>query len=291
MPLFKALRGLPLTALFTLAACGTPPEKVTPALWEVTGPAGERGWLLGTVHALPEPVDWRSPKVDAALQRSDILVLEITDSGSQVARIFNDLSKTPDLIPIEARLSEADSKRLSETLHRYGITTSSLKNIETWGIAITLAQRVQSQSDAKHGLEAELKKAVAGKPITEMEGAATQLSIFDQLPEIEQRDLLNAVIDEARTKSDATEADRLIDAWKIGDVATIEQETRQGMLADPELRSALLVERNVSWTRKIDGMLKSGKHPFVAVGAAHLAGSDGLPDRLARQGYTVTRIQ
>lgn len=283
--------GAALALLLSLAGCNEPkPESVTPALWEIAGPSGEQGWLLGTIHALPEPVDWRSAAVDSALQSADRLVLEINnaDDPAALAEVFTRLAHTPGQPPVAERVPAEIRPPLENLLADSGLTRRRFDNVETWAVAITLSQAASQDMDRRHGIDREIMRAAAGKPVVELEGAESQLRIFDRLPEKEQRDMLAAIVEEAGDKS---AQDRLGRAWSNGDMAIIEAETHTGLLADPELRAALLVDRNVLWADKVAVMLKDGAKPFVAVGAAHMAGPEGLPALLAGRGFTVTRIQ
>lgn len=276
-------------ALLALAACAKPPaEPVKPALWQVEGPRGEKAWLFGTIHALPAPVDWRSGKVDAAIRGSDLLLLEITEDGTDVAETFTRLSRSPGLPPVAERIAPAERPRLAALLKEFGMRPQDLRHSETWAVAMLLSQRAQGAASARHGIEAEVRKAAGDKPVGALEGANVQLGLFDRLAEADQRALLEAVIDEA---SATGRPDTLGAAWKRGDTAAMEKETRTGMMADPELREALLTGRNRAWSDRIARALARGRRPLVAVGAAHMAGPEGLPALLAAKGYSVKRVQ
>lgn len=51
----------------------------------------------------------------------------------------------------------------------------------------------------------------------------------------------------------------------------------------------LLKNRNVNWVKQLKTILKE-KNIFMAVGAAHLFGKDGLIVLLRKEGYTVRAI-
>lgn len=273
-----------------LAGCAPDPQPVRPALWQVDGPAGERGWLFGTIHALPRPVAWQSPAINAALADADFLVLEIAQAGNDgaLAQTFARLGTSPGLPSLADRLPPARRAELLGRLKAQDIVPDDYDRLETWAAALAIARVLSKDSETEHGIEAALRAAAPRKPVRELEGGTAQLAIFDALPEADQRDLLLAVIDET---ADPSGGEALGTAWGKGDMATIAQEAQTGMMADPELRAALLVNRNRAWASRVEEMLAGRRRPFVAVGAAHMAGADGLPALLAARGYRVTRVQ
>lgn len=289
MSRFRAV--LAATLLLALAACSSPPpQPVRPALWEVTGPNGARGWLFGTVHALPDPVDWRSPAVDAALAGSDRLVLEIANAGdgAAIGKLFAAHSASPGLPPVLARVPAAERKALAAALDKHGLDPDDFAGMETWAVALALSRSANRKAEGRFGMEQELARAARGKALVALTSAEAQLHQFDTLPEQEQRDLLVAIVAETR---EAAASDRLARAWATGDVEALEAETARGLLADPELREALMLAPNRAWAEKVDALLGGGKRPLVAVGAGHMVGPQGLPALLAARGYTVRRVQ
>lgn len=274
-----------------LAGCARP-EEVRPGFWLVEGPKGEKAWLLGTIHALPRPVDWRSAKIDAALNEANLLVLEVADinDDSKTARAFADLSKSPGLPPLSQRVPDDLRTELRDELQQGGLEAGSLDPYETWAAALMLQNAISSDSenDTGNGIDRAVAKAWKG-PVTEFEGAAAQLAIFDRLPEAQQRALLSAVLTEGPGRKEQLRTLQM--AWARGDMDLIARSTDEDFGKQPALREALLLARNQAWTAKVEALLAQGSRPFIAVGAAHLAGNDGLPAMLAARGWKVTRLQ
>lgn len=277
-------------AVLALAGCEPPPKAVKPALWQVEGPHGEKAWLFGTIHALPDPVDYHDAAFDRAWQASDRLVVEIADMNPiAFNRAFEAVSHDTPGPPIDQRIDKALKPELDCLIQVGNLKRGNLDARETWAAALILASLTQPHADARNGVDRKLIAEAGGKPVAELEGSAAQFAVFDGLPEAAQRKLLAAVLTDAYTAE--KEGQRLAAAWANGDVAQISATTRSGMLADPALREALYLGRNRDWAGKLATMMAGGAKPFVAVGAAHLAGDDGLPALLQARGYRVLRLQ
>jgi uncharacterized protein len=284
---------LALAGALALAACGerssdSAPDwpEPSPALWEVTGPNDERGWLFGTIHALPGGVNWRTPVFESAFAEAGLLMVEIENLGDAEAAgiAFDRVALGPPRPPLSERIDPADRDELSNVLDRARKTERDFWNVETWAAALMLAGAVR-ENEPGNGVDRALLRE--GKPVDAMESFAAQFDRFDRLPEESQKSLLSGIIREAR----AGAAEELARAWFTGDTARLEQETARGFLRDPVLREALLTERNRLFAARVVAPLERGDKPFVAVGAAHMLGPDGLPALLAARGYTVRRIQ
>ena len=279
-----------LAGLALLAACkAEAPPKPAPALWDVTGEDGGRAYIFGTVHSLPAGYEWTTPALNAAFAGSDELLVEVdlAAKGKAIPALFKNLAHTPGLPPLTHRLPEKDRAALEQALAGKGLSDRDFTDTESWAAAIQLSNAYDD--DTGDGVDMALLKGAKGKRIVELEGAEKQLRLFDAMPEQEQRDLLAAVAREALegdSKSDAR-----LQSWLRGDVNALTKETRQGMLADPELRQALLVGRNQDWAKRIAAGMAKGKTLFVAVGAAHTVGPEGLAALLEAKGFAVKRVQ
>lgn len=282
--------------VLALAGCSDAPETApdsgppNPLLYEIANADGAvEGWMIGTIHALPDGTQWRTPAIAAAVNEADVLVAEIAalDDQAGLAATFAALGHTPEMPPLEQRVTDDLKPALSTLLDNGGLDPNQFNATETWAAALTLAQ-IDADGDPANGVDRALIREFAGRPVHELEGAKAQLSIFDRLPESDQRDLLAAVV--SGSEGSKTQADKLRRAWRMGDTAALEQASRTGILADPDLREALLVQRNRDWVAAIIPRLKAEPKPLIAVGAAHLVGPEGLASLLQAQGYRVQRL-
>lgn len=284
-----------LAACLLLAGCQDKPEEgsggASPLLFEIASANGEvEGWLFGTIHSLPDDTIWRTTELDRTIEQADSLIVEIAalDDSAALFDIYRRLAMTPNQPDIGLKVPPSKRPALFQLLDRAGYSPRDFHALETWAVALSLAQ-VFETGDPENGADLAVIRAFEGRPILEFEGAEKQLAIFDTLPEKEQSDLLVAVVDEAEMRND--DPGKLRDAWLAGDVDQLEAATREGMMADPELREALLVKRNRDWDAQLAPILESDDRPLVAVGTGHLVGPDGLPALLEKRGYSVQRIQ
>jgi len=291
---FAALLALVLVP--GLAGCSDAPGRqadgppLSPLLYEIASTDGAvEGWMIGTIHTLPDGTKWRTAPIAKVVNAADLLVVEVAalNDRAGLADTFSQAATTPGLPPIDQRVPAHLSPRLGELLDRGGLGADGFRSTETWAAALMLAQ-INADGDPANGVDRALIREFASRPVNELEGVRAQFAIFDRLPEAGQRHLLAAVVAEAGGAK--TQAQKLRRAWLTGDVAMLEAATRTGILADPDLREALLVQRNRAWAATLVPLLESEPRPLIAVGAAHLVGSEGLASLLQAAGYSVRRL-
>ncbi len=278
-----------LTPLLVLAT----PAAAEPGLWRIAD-ADTEIVLFGTVHALPPGTAWLTPRIGRRVDAADTLVLEtvIPDDRGVLGQLIAAMAYSPKLPKLGARIAPSRRGALDRVVRDTGLAIDALDRQETWYAAIVIGDATLEKLGlaAADGVEAALtaRARAAGKPVTGLETPAQQLGYFDTLPETDQRALLDATVDDATTAR--ADSDRLIAAWAAGDTNAIASGFNDSLRATPRLARVLLGERNARWADWVAARLAQPGKVFVAVGAAHLAGSDSVQALLAAKGLKVERL-
>ena len=238
---------------------------------------------------MPDGVEWRTDVASQAFGESDMLVVEIANLGDPaIARTFTQLGTTPGQPPLSDRVEPEEREAVIALLQSAEADDDDFASTESWAAALSLASQARTglpENGVDRALIAEARERGIG--VYELEFFSEQLGLFDNLSEEAQSDMLYAVAKDAQ----AGTSDQLLEAWLSGDVDRMEQLSEASLLANTEIRNSLLVQRNRAWVQPIHELVDFGWKPFIAVGAAHLVGPDGIPALLEARGYTVTRIQ
>jgi uncharacterized protein YbaP (TraB family) len=117
-----------------------------------------------------------------------------------------------------------------------------------------------------------------------------QFAMLSDMPQEAQISSLEDAIDEFDQAGPIFS--KLVSAWQTGDEDKLDKLINQTMKAmNVEVWSEIILRRNERFADKIGDRLQGSGTAFVAVGAGHLCGSDGIPQLLERRGFTVTRVE
>jgi uncharacterized protein len=284
-----------LAALLLAGCSGGIEQKAVPAVWVVRA-TGTTIYLTGTVHLLPDDVNWRNGPIVAAIADADELVTEL--SPGQLARVGSVAERYTrgDAIIQPRERFDLDLRDDYAALEGDELpVVEAMAALDDWALALMLARVSADQADlsAANGMDSALiaEFASAGKARLGLETPEDQFAAFDAIPLPEQRRMLNRLM---RDMAEGRADDRLratVAAWSRGDMEALAAIVARDAAAAPSAHHLLLADRNRKWAQWIKQRLERPGTVLVAVGAGHLAGPDSLLSLLAAQGLQVERLQ
>lgn len=286
-----------LAALLLAFLCGSctptkePHTATTPAAWSVA----ENGlflwrverdkavsYVFGTIHAGVNLAEMSSLVVDK-LSLCDTLVVEADASEADAA-----FAKTV-LPPEQSLRGMLGEKHWASLLAHMGdeVDPASLDRFRPWVVSVMLTVG-DLLDDSSTSLDQEIVQhaKASEKTIEYLETVGEQFDMLDRIMGIDE---LKETIDDV--PSARHELHALIRAYRMGNFPALAgiMLDPQDMAEDPDSVEILLYARNRAWMRALEPLLRRG-NVFVAVGAGHYVGSDGLLALLERAGFRVQRV-
>lgn len=289
------MNAIPRLGLLLVLGLAAGQAQAVPA-WRVSAPGAPGEVLLvGSVHLLRQEQLPLPAVVEEAYAAADRLVLEVDPAELEPAASAAALERVgiDDVGRRGIDLFGADGWREIEKLaRRAGLDPAPLGGFEPWFAAVSLytGTLVAAGYDPALGVDQQLglRALRDGRPAQGLETLDQQLGIFKGLAPEVQRDLLRKTLEELGAIT--AETDMLVAAWRSTDLGALASTLEEDFRGYPALRARLVDERNAAWTPQVAALLQQPGTSLVVVGALHLVGPGGLPERLREQGFLVTPL-
>lgn len=263
-----------------------------PALWVVRD-ADSTVYLFGSLHVLRPETQWRTARIDAALDSASDVWFEITnpDDHAGIGAIMQTKGMDPSR-PLSSLMTPEQFAAFDTAARAMGGTAAQMDTMRPWLAAFMVAMGPLTKAgfNPATGVDIVLRdRAVAaGKSVHGFETADSQINLIANASEEAQLAYLNHSVSTADTA--AADLDQMIAAWARGNTSGVARYNRENTGdVHPELHQVMLARRNANWADQIVERMKGSGTSFVVVGAAHLSGPDNVPDLLAARGLSVTR--
>lgn len=274
----------------------------TPLLYHVTDDNGHEIYLFGTIHVGNASVYPLSDAVMEAFSASDALAVEVD--------LLSAMENPEELLTLmdsmyckngEKATDELDEGLLNAAADALNMDARMLNTFKPYGILSMLEEKSLTDAllNTDDGVDFYLleKAREMEKPVIQLESIAVQQALLDSMSADFIAYQIEMYVDYPQQSALSTLL--LLNAWKTGDRAAL-----QYMLNSDEvygLDEALAAEiaafnqkmygdRDDAFTLQAQAFLEKGEKVFFAVGAAHVAGENGIADQLQAMGYTVEEI-
>jgi uncharacterized protein YbaP (TraB family) len=258
-------------------------------LWQVDSPGGKTSYLFGTIHVDDPRITNLHPSINKAIARSRSMTLELVPDPqtlqASMSRMFFTNGQT-----LQQAVGDKLYQQAARAMAGRGMPPQMVATMKPWAVMMTLSVPKQESGEF---LDLKLYNIATqrGMQTHALETYEEQLSVFDSMSLADQKKMLAQTL--AELDQLPAQFEKLRRAWLARDLVQLEKVGNEQLPSnDPageRLMNSLLDKRNQKMLQRMQPRLKEGK-AFIAVGALHLAGDQGLLNLLEQQGYTVKAI-
>jgi uncharacterized protein YbaP (TraB family) len=260
-------------------------------LWKIEGNGIKNpSYLFGTMHLIEKEYFYFPTALDNIVKKSDVLVMEIAGIPDQMEVMQYLLLKEGTFFdyfsPVQkdSILSWAQEKmKMDEKMF-----TASFSRLKPFVLVQTATQMQFAGKTASY--ERTLEKIAMDKKIKieGLETVADQMKIFDDLTKSQQAEMvMSGIRNEEKSIGQIKLMQQLYSRQNIDSLYNFIHD-EGGVLAEEQ--HAFLDQRNINWIPKIKKHASKGK-AFIAVGAGHLGGENGVIRLLENEGYKLTPVK
>jgi uncharacterized protein YbaP (TraB family) len=255
---------------------------------------GRVSHLLGTIHLGFGFDEVLTQQARERFARSKQVITETELTTDSAARLMRAALLPPEQ-SLEQMLGAQSWQKLQARLGTQ-LPGAVLTHLRPWLPAVLLgiddlkhALDQLRPGKSAHMMDLELTQQArsAGKSVRHLESVDEQIALFAEIPGEEQLSELN----HALSSDSALQSRALVEAFASGDERALSSALfdAEQVARAPGFYKVVLFERNAHWLPVLEAAIAQGD-AFVAVGAAHLLGDNGLLSELRQRGYAISRV-
>jgi len=257
-------------------------------LWKISKDGRQPSYVFGTIHVsdpritnLPEPVE-------TALINSGIFVMEALPAPEEALSLAQ-MMFYADGTTLKDYLDDDLFNRTAKVLSNFQLPIEAVSVMRPWAAFLMM----NYPADNTMPLDLKLFEIATGQGArtTGLETLSEQGAVFSEMTlENQFRLLLDTVCNYDLVMQDIEEMKRLYLEKDLNGLLRVgSQHAYANEPVYRELNKRLLTDRNRIMADRMQAVLQEGD-AFIAIGALHLPGNEGVIARLSQQGYKITAI-
>jgi hypothetical protein len=252
-------------------------------LWKITDGSSRISYLYGTIHLTdPRVFEW-DDSIYACIGQCSLYAGEIDLSPTNLLRATS-LMMLPGEETLKERFSSADYEMISLGLKKCSGYELSFFNRMKPPVLIGLCYESKEADRLEATVDELLYKYARSKGLL-LKGLETieeQVALFDRIPDAYIVDYFLHLDDQN------AEMEQLIDLYCKGELDSLYNLMQQDE-SDALMNQEIITDRNHRMAERANLLLKEHS-AFIAVGAGHLPGNEGIIELLKKSGFTVQPI-
>ncbi len=281
-----------IIALLVLVSVNLTAQNNNSLLWKVTGnELSQPSYIFGTIHMIPKKDYFFTPEMQNAFDSCQTLVIEADMFSIKLSEQIKLATKVvlPDHKTLQDYMDSTEYAQFKQVLiDSFGIKEKTIdkryNRIKPFFLtALLLKQHIGKVKTYEQELYKTSKKQKM--ELIGLETLEFQMSLADSITIEEQVDGIAEDMAEISLYYD------MVELYKNQDLDGLHQMGIDELKAEGDLKfmNLIITERNKDWIPKIKE-LTANSTCFVAVGALHLVGVDGVLELLRKEGYSVTAV-
>lgn len=257
-------------------------------LWKIVKEGKETSYLFGTIHVSDTEITTLPDVVDKVLNNSDQFVMEAIPDMEQLM-LFSQTMFFSDGKLLSTFVDAPVYERTKEILASYQLGSDAVSVMKPWAAFLMM----NYPPDQGEPLDMVLLSIAQqnGTAVAGLESLKEQGDIFSELNMEEQVKLLTDTVCHYETVEQDFEAMKSF--YLKRDLAGLYQYAQRYSVSEKpvykKLMKKLIEDRNNIMVSRMQTMLDKG-NAFIAIGAMHLTGKEGVLALLEKQGYSVSAI-